>query len=205
MLRFSAMGVEVLEAAYAAHLQAFARLKGLLPAIAAAGRVLAACLRDGGKVLLCGNGGSAADAQHLAAELVGCFSGLRRALPAVALTTDPSVVTALANDFGYEHVFARQIEALGRPGDVLVAISTSGQSANTIRALEVARLGGLGTVALLGRDGGAMRPLADLALVVDEQDTARIQEAHVFVVHALCAVVEAALAAGAAPAAAEAT
>ena len=199
MLRFSVMGVEVMEAAYQAHLEAFTRLEGLLPDIAAAGRLLVTCLRDGGKVLLCGNGGSAAEAQHLAAELVGRFSGPRRALPALALTTDAAVVTALANDFGYEHVFARQIEAHGQPGDVLVAISTSGQSANTVRALEVARARGLRTIALLGRDGGAMRKLADLALLVGEQDTARIQEAHVFIVHALCAVVEAALVGGAAP------
>lgn len=143
-------------------------------------------LASGGKVLACGNGGSASDAQHFVAELVGRYRDERPALAAVALNADGAVLTCLANDYDYERVFARQVEALGRPRDLLVAISTSGRSPNVLRALETARRRGLATAALLGRDGGEARPLADLPLVVPGDETARIQEAHALLIHLLC-------------------
>lgn len=147
-------------------------------------------LRSGGKVMFCGNGGSAADAQHLAAELVVRFRRMRRALPAVALTTDTSVLTAGANDLGFEEVFARQVEALGEAGDVLVLHSTSGESENLIRAADVARLRGLTTIALLARGGGRLRGCVDHALVVPTDSTARAQEIHLALGHVICELVD---------------
>lgn len=147
-------------------------------------------LLDGHMLLTCGNGGSATDAQHLAEELIGRYRANRRALPAVALTADSAALTCIANDFGYDHVFARQVEGLARPGDLLVCFSTSGNSPNVVAALEAARARGARSVALLGKDGGAARGLADLALVVASVDTARIQEAHLQVLHYICEVVE---------------
>ena len=161
-----------------------------LPDVAAAAEAIARALAAGRKVLAFGNGGSASDAQHLVAELVGRFEGERRALPAVALTTDSSVVTAIANDYGYEHVFARQIEALGGDGDVAVGISTSGRSPNVEVALAAAKARGMVTIALTGRDGGRMGADADLHLNVAEATTARIQEVHRTVLHAMCSLIE---------------
>ncbi len=154
------------------------------------GDLLARCLRGGGKVLLFGNGGSAADAQHLAAELSGRFQLERPALPAIALTTDTSVLTAVANDYGYDLVFARQVEALGGRGDVAIGISTSGRSRNVLAGLRAARERGMTTVGFLGRDGGTIREVCDHALVVPGEKTARIQEVHVLVGHVLCELVE---------------
>jgi D-sedoheptulose 7-phosphate isomerase len=178
-----------LEASHAA-LQTLAEQAELVETIAARVRdtVLA-----GNVLLTCGNGGSATDAQHLAEELIGRYRGNRRALPAIALTADSAALTCIANDFGYDAVFSRQVEGLARPGDLLVCFSTSGNSANITAALRAARARGAGTVALLGKDGGAARGLADLALVVASGDTARIQEAHLQVLHYICEVVEAAL------------
>lgn len=160
--------------------------------IAQAAELLTRCYRAGGKVLFCGNGGSAADCQHLAAELVNGWNRdrPRPALAAVALTTDSSFLTANANDVGFEHVFERQVEALGRSGDVLVAISTSGNSANVLRALTQARKLGLGTLLLSGAGGGAAASLADVAVLVPSTETQHIQEAHIAVGHLLCALVE---------------
>jgi phosphoheptose isomerase len=146
----------------------------------------------GGKLLICGNGGSAADAQHLAGELVGRFRAAgRAALPAIALTADTAVLTAWANDVGYDEVFARQVEALGRPGDVLLVISTSGRSPNVLRALDAAGRRGLHTVGLLGRDGGAAQGLVDVAITVPSADTQRIQEVHTVAIHLVCELIEA--------------
>jgi D-inositol-3-phosphate glycosyltransferase len=154
--------------------------------------LIGATFERGGKVLICGNGGSAADAQHFAAELVGRFLKPGRAgLPVIALTADTVVLTAWANDVGYADVFARQVEALGRPGDLLIAISTSGKSPNVLAALRAAGERGLGTLALLGGTGGDARPLADAALVVPSSDTAQIQELHTFALHTICELVEA--------------
>jgi D-sedoheptulose 7-phosphate isomerase len=155
-----------------------------------AGDILAAWDR-GGKLLVCGNGGSAADSQHLAAELAGRYRDDRPAWPAVALTTDTSALTAISNDFGFEQVFARQVEALGRPGDVLLVISTSGASPNCLAAVRTGRALGLRCHGLLGRDGGALAPLVDGALIAPAQDTPRIQELHLVLIHALCEVLEA--------------
>jgi phosphoheptose isomerase len=159
-------------------------------AIARAGEVITGALRAGGQVLVFGNGGSAADAQHFAAELVGRFEAARRGWPAVALTTDASVVSALANDFGFDAVFARQIAALGRAGDVAVGISTSGASPNVVKGLEAARARGLRTIALTGNDGGAAGRLAEVHVNVPATVTARVQEAHTTVLHLLCAMVD---------------
>ncbi len=152
--------------------------------------VLARCLRGGGRVLLFGNGGSAADAQHLAAEFYGRFQLERPGLPALALTTNSSVLTAVANDYGYDLVFARQVEALGRRGDVAIGISTSGRSRNVLAGLRAARERELTTVGLLGRDGGTIREVCDHALVVPGEKTARIQEVHILAGHVLCDLVE---------------
>jgi len=157
------------------------------------GQRMADALSAGGKILTFGNGGSAADAQHLAGELVGRFLRDRAGLPALALTTDPCVVTALANDFGFDSVFRRQIEAHGRPGDVAVGISTSGRSANVVEALRVARERGLVTIGLTGGGGGRVAGLVDFLLDVPHRDTPRIQEVHTMIVHVLCQVVEEAL------------
>jgi len=147
---------------------------------------LAERLRRGCKVLVCGNGGSAADAQHFAAELTGRYLKERRALAAIALTTDTSALTAISNDYSFDYIFARQVEALGRPGDVLVGISTSGNSGNIIAAVESAKALGVRTVGILGRDGGRLATLVDDALVVPSQVTARIQEIHEMVFHFWC-------------------
>jgi D-sedoheptulose 7-phosphate isomerase len=160
------------------------------------GRRMAASLKSGGKVLVFGNGGSAADAQHLAGELVGRYLVDRRALPAIALTTDPSVLTAVANDLGYDAVFRRQVEAHGRPGDVAIGISTSGRSRNVLAALECARANRLVTVGLTGAGGGPLAAVADHLIDVPSTDTPRIQEVHGLVVHLLCQIVEEELTAG---------
>jgi D-sedoheptulose 7-phosphate isomerase len=144
----------------------------------------------GGRLLACGNGGSAADAQHFAAELVGRFESERAAMAAVALTTDTSILTALANDYDYSRVFARQVEALGRPGDVLLGISTSGGSASVLAAFEAARAAGVTTVALTGRDGGRVGAAADIHVNVPAASTARVQEVHRTLLHAVCALIE---------------
>jgi D-sedoheptulose 7-phosphate isomerase len=160
------------------------------------GRRMAASLKSGGKVLVFGNGGSAADAQHLAGELVGRYLVDRRALPAIALTTDPSILTAVANDLGYDAVFRRQVEAHGRPGDVAIGISTSGRSRNVLAALECARANRLVTVGLTGAGGGPLAALADHLIDVPSSDTPRIHEVHGLVVHLLCQIVEDELTAG---------
>jgi D-sedoheptulose 7-phosphate isomerase len=147
-------------------------------------------LQQGGKLLLCGNGGSAADAQHLATECMVRLHTRRAPLPAIALTTDTSLLTAAGNDDGFETVFARQVEGLARAGDVLLAISTSGRSPNVVRAVEEARRRGLRTLGLLGKDGGTLRPLLDIALVVPSSNTQRIQEVHITVGHILCGALE---------------
>jgi phosphoheptose isomerase len=163
--------------------------------IVSAAYVLVGSLRDGGKLLICGNGGSAADAQHLATEFVSTLTidNPRPSIPAIALTTDTSLLTAIANDFGAEGVFERQVEALGRTGDVLIAISTSGNSANVIRAAERARDAGLRVVALTGASGGKLAPLADAAVRVPSTNTAHIQECHLAVEQLLASLVEDAL------------
>lgn len=154
------------------------------------GMAATAALSADATLIWCGNGGSAADSQHLAAELVGRFRNNRRPLRSVALTTDTSVLTCVGNDFGYDEIFARQVEAVGRRGDLLIAISTSGNSENIRRALIKAREVGMITAALLGKGGGSCRDLADIPIVVPSDSTARIQEAHILIGHVLCDVIE---------------
>ena len=151
---------------------------------------LAKTLTNDGTIFWCGNGGSAADSQHLAAELVGRFKKDRRALRSIALTTDTSVLTCVANDYSYEDIFSRQLQALARKSDVLVAFSTSGQSENILRALKVAKDLGLKTIALLGKDGGQAKTMADEAIVIPSDSTGRIQEAHILIGHIICDLIE---------------
>jgi len=147
-------------------------------------------LRGGGTLFFAGNGGSAADAQHLAGEMIGRLNYDRAPAAAIALTTDTSALTAIANDYGYECVFERQVLGLGRAGDVLIAISTSGNSPNVIRAVEVAKPMGIATVGLLGRNGGHLGQMVDFPIIVGADETARIQEAHIFLGHVMCALIE---------------
>jgi D-sedoheptulose 7-phosphate isomerase len=170
------------------------RMAETLPAeIVKAGTALAEALRAGNKVLACGNGGSAADSQHFAAEIVGRFEREREGMPAIALTVDTSAITAIANDYDWDRVFAKQLQALGRAGDVLLAISTSGNSKNVIQAIEAAHARGMAVIALTGKDGGAMgrmlRP-GDFHLNVAHPRTMRVQEIHLLVIHSLCEVVD---------------
>lgn len=180
---------QVLDAASALHQRV--RQAGTATVVRAA-ELMIATIAAGGKVLIFGNGGSAADAQHFAAELVGRFQRDRVGLPAVALTTDGSTMTSVANDYGFDRVFARQVEALGRPGDIAVGISTSGASPNVLAAFSAARQRGLRTIAITGRDGGALGAAADVHINVADQSTARVQEVHRTLIHALCEIVESA-------------
>jgi D-sedoheptulose 7-phosphate isomerase len=147
-------------------------------------------ISDGKKIIVCGNGGSAADSQHFAAELIGRFEKDRESLPAIALTTDSSILTAVGNDYGYDHVFAKQVKGLGLPGDVLIGISTSGNSPNVILAVEAAKAKKMTTIGLLGKDGGKLKGLVDFPVVVPHDVTARIQEVHIFILHFWAAVIE---------------
>ncbi len=165
----------------------------MAPQIADMAALLADSFRNGNKLLVMGNGGSAADAQHFAAEMVGRFKLERKALPAVALSTDTSILTAIGNDYGFDVVFRRQVEALAASGDVVVGISTSGNSPNVQSALELARKRGCRTIGLLGRDGGSIKSVCDLALVIPSNDTPRIQEGHTTIIHIVCDLVEKAL------------
>lgn len=161
-----------------------------LTAVTRAADVIGEAFARGGRLFVFGNGGSAADAQHMAAELVGRFAKERRALPAIALTTDASVLTSVANDYSFERVFVRQLEALGKPGDVALGISTSGNSANVLKAIEAATAGRLRTIALTGGNGGAVGAAAETHINVPDPSTARVQEVHRTLIHAICELVE---------------
>lgn len=181
----------ILSRAIADHRTALAAVEAQLDEPLA--QLTSACVesvRAGGRILLFGNGGSAADAQHIAAELVVKLKADRRPIAAIALTVDSSILTAAGNDYGYDSVFSRQVEALGRPGDIAIGISTSGNSPNVLKALEAARAGGLFVAGFAGKDGGQMAALCDLMLTVPVADTARIQEMHILLGHCLCAGVE---------------
>jgi D-sedoheptulose 7-phosphate isomerase len=175
------------------HVALFSRMNTLQPAVERIAARLAASLKAEGKVMLCGNGGSAADSQHIAAELSGRFVDDRRPLAGLALSTDSSALTCIGNDYGFDAVFERQVRGLGRAGDSLVLISTSGKSPNLLRAAEAARALGITTLGLLGRDGGPLLALCDDAVIVPDNVTARIQEAHIFIGHCWCALIEQAL------------
>jgi len=154
------------------------------------GDLLSTCLKNNGTIFWCGNGGSASDSQHIAAELVGRFKDDRPALKSIALTTDTSILTSVANDYGFSEIFSRQFEALGSSGDILVGISTSGGSENIIRAFQAAKNLGATTLALTGNDGGKVKKISDYSLVVESKSTARIQEAHILIGHILCELIE---------------
>lgn len=176
------------------HAVALAKVREVLvPGMALMSETLINAFASGNKVMICGNGGSAADAQHMAAELSGRFRKDRRALAAIALTTDTSALTAIGNDLGFDQIFARQVEALARPGDVLIGISTSGTSPNVMKAMEVARQMACICIGLTGRDGGQLPSICHQTITVPHQDTARIQEMCILIVHAVCGAVEAKL------------
>jgi phosphoheptose isomerase len=164
----------------------------LAPVVSTVGEAILACLRQGGKLLTCGNGGSAADALHLAEELVGRYKIERRALPAICLNSDVTALTCIGNDYGYDAIFARQVEALGRRGDVLVGFTTSGNSANVLAAFSAARARGITTVLLSGKDGGKARTQCDYPIIVPSATTARIQEVHTLVLHQWLEAIDAA-------------
>lgn len=165
------------------HAQLVSRIEVLAPVIDGAAKAILCCLQQGGSIFFCGNGGSAADCQHLAAEFTGRFVRERAPLAGIALTTDSSALTAIGNDYGFEEIFVRQIAGLGKPGDCLFAISTSGNSKNVIRAVEAAKKTGLAIIGLLGRDRGALKEVCDMAVVVPRTTTARIQEMHILIGH----------------------
>jgi D-sedoheptulose 7-phosphate isomerase len=154
------------------------------------GILIAKRLKMGYKVLICGNGGSAADSQHFAAEIVGRFEKERKGFPAIALTTDTSALTAIGNDYGFEHIFSRQVEALGQKGDILIGISTSGNSVNVIKAVEKAKELNMFTVGFLGKDGGKLKNIVDKAFIVRSDNIARIQEVHLTLEHAICKIID---------------
>ncbi|MGA1871813.1 MAG: D-sedoheptulose 7-phosphate isomerase [bacterium] len=172
------------------HKALFCKLDEIAPNIIEAAELIVNTLKNKKKILICGNGGSASDAQHFAAEIVGRFEKERKALPAVALTTDSSILTALGNDYGYDTIFSRQLEALSVPGDILVGISTSGNSGNVISAIEKAKINEVKSIGLLGRAGGKLASKVDKAVIVPHFVTARIQEAHIFIIHFWAAYIE---------------
>ena len=165
-------------------------LKSLTPKIEATAMLLISTLKNGKKILICGNGGSAADSQHFAAELIGRFKKDRPSLPAIALTTDSSIITAVGNDYGFEQIFSKQVEGLGNEGDVLIGISTSGESKNIIEAIGCAKQKQLKTIGLLGCSGGKISEIVDISLIVPSKNTPRIQEAHSTIIHILCNLIE---------------
>lgn len=173
-----------------AHIKVANAMTNLVPSIEIAANSAIQTLKNGRKILICGNGGSAADSQHIAAELTGRYKRERKGLAAIALTTDTSALSAIGNDYGYEFVFSRQLEALAKEGDLLWGISTSGKSANVVNALKLAKEMGCKTLGFSGRDGGVMKALCDILLVSPSDDTARIQEMHLLMAHIICDLVE---------------
>lgn len=173
------------------HFKVVQDMRKIMPEVASAGLRVRTALEKGRKILICGNGGSAADSQHMAAEFVGRFVKERQSLPALALTVDTSLLTAVGNDYGFDYVFSRQVEGLGQEGDVLIAISTSGNSANVVKAVKTAKEKGIYVIALTGENGGILAKESDLCLAVPSQVTARIQEMHIMIIHMICEVAEA--------------
>ena len=188
------MSLETIKATFQASIdtkQALIDDNTRLEALLKVARLASSAIKAGKKIMLCGNGGSAADSQHIAAEFIGRFEKERKSMAAIALTTDTSALTAIGNDYGYEEVFSRQVEGLGQSGDLLIGISTSGNSKNVVKALGVAKEKGISTVALVGdRPNGAMQTIADYVLVAPSANTARIQECHILMMHTICQLVE---------------
>ena len=188
------MSLETIKATFQASIdtkQALIDDNTRLEALLKVARLASSAIKAGKKIMLCGNGGSAADSQHIAAEFIGRFEKERKSMAAIALTTDTSALTAIGNDYGYEEVFSRQVEGLGQSGDLLIGISTSGNSKNVVKALGVAKEKGISTVALVGdRPNGKMQTIADYVLVAPSANTARIQECHILMMHTICQLVE---------------
>lgn len=180
----------VLDKSVQEHLKVFHGLEAIFKEIVHAGDMLCKAIENGHKIMICGNGGSAADSQHFAAELVGRFKRERNAMPAISLTTNTSIITALGNDYGYNTIFARQVEAIGAPGDLLIGISTSGASENVLKAFNVARSKDVATIGLLGKDGGVIHHASDISVIIPSDNTPHIQEAHIFILHAWCDMIE---------------
>jgi len=172
------------------HIQTAKKTEALLPLIKEAGELCLNTLKQNKKILIAGNGGSAADAQHFSAELIGRFKKERISLPAIALTTDTSSLTAIGNDYGYEYVFSRQLEGLGNEGDVFIGISTSGNSHNIIEAIKKAKEKDIKVITLLGKDGGKMKDLGDINIIIPTSNTPRIQEMHIMVLHMICELID---------------
>lgn len=179
-----------IESEFNAHLQSAQKIFTITQKVQEAANILTKSLADGGKILICGNGGSAADAQHFAAELTGRYKQERKGLAAIALSVDTSALTAIGNDYGFEYVFSRQVEALAQKGDVLFGISTSGNSPNVLNAAKIARDKGCTIVGLSGRDGGKLNQVCDINVIMPDSDTPRIQELHILVIHILCDIIE---------------
>jgi D-sedoheptulose 7-phosphate isomerase len=182
--------IDYLKGEHAAHVAMFNALEPLFPLISDVGIAMQNCIKNGGKILLMGNGGSAADSQHIAAEIVGRYKKERKGLAAIALTTDTSILTSVGNDYGYDYIFARQIEGLCRPEDLVIGITTSGNSKNVVSAIEAANEIGATTVGLTGGSGGKLTALCNYNIVVPADVTARIQEAHIFIGHCICEILE---------------
>ena len=180
----------LIENEFSEHLKVAQNMSTLTNLVEVAARLCIDSLNNGGKILIFGNGGSAADAQHIAAEMVGRYKAERKGLPAIALTTDTSALTSIGNDYGYDRVFDRQVEALANKGDMAIGISTGGSSGNVISALKLAKEMGCRTIGFSGRDGGEMNTLCDVNLVVPAQDTPRIQEMHIVIGHTICHLVD---------------
>ena len=172
------------------HIETAQKMQNLLTLIEEAGSLCVETLKNGNKIILCGNGGSAADAQHIAAELTGRFIKERKALFAIAITTDTSAITSISNDYGYDYVFSRQVEAIGKDGDILIAISTSGNSLNIIKAIEKSREIGMKVITFTGKSGGKMKDLGDINIIIPSNDTPRIQEMHIMTGHMLCSIID---------------
>ncbi len=175
---------------YSNHASCFDQLPAMEPQLTRVGKLISHALLNGNKILICGNGGSASDSQHFAAEIIGRFQKERAALPAISLTTDTSILTALANDYSFSDVFARQVEGLGNKGDILLGISTSGNSENILRAVKKGKSIGMHTVGLLGSDGGSIKEHVDFDITVTGEITAHIQETHIFIIHYWAALIE---------------
>lgn len=182
--------IELITNEITSHLQCAQEMPKLIETIKKAANLAIETLKNGNKILICGNGGSAADAQHIAAELTGRYKTERKGLPAIALTTDSSALTAIGNDYGFDFVFSRQVEALANTGDLLWGISTSGNSTNVINALKCAKESGCATLGFSGRDGGEMKSLCDILLISPSFDTPRIREMHILMAHILCDLIE---------------
>lgn len=165
-------------------------LDHLVPSIQKIANMCVKTLKSNNKIILCGNGGSAADSQHLAAELVGRFRQDRKAIPAIALTTDTSIITSVANDYSFDSIFSRQIEAIGRPGDIVIVISTSGNSSNLIKVVETAKLIKIKSIGLLGKNGGTLKNMCDASIIIPGETSDRIQESHIMIGHIMCEIIE---------------